>query len=370
MGVSTDFAYIYRTIDGPMRSEKTYSYIAFLCIILMMSLLVSCNNPAGNDNQDYDPITLTGDRNKLVWTDVADHYVLEIADDNAFTNPTIITVDDAVYEITYEGTHYCRVRVSAHTSEEEWSNVIHLTCTPWEIVGIDCVSIPGGSYLMGNVEGGDLIEHPTHQVTVAAFEMGVTEITQEQYLSITGTSPSFFCGECYPVQSVSWFDAARFCNQLSEKAGLTPCYDESTWECNYSVNGFRLPTEAEWEYACRAGTETAYYSGDDESDLDTVGWYKENSGETPHPVGQKAPNGYGLYDMHGNVWEWCNDWYVEDYYATSPTDNPIGPQSGTYKMERGGSWYNGAWGCRTTYRVKHLPSFAHDALGIRVIRRP
>ena len=370
MGVSAAFAFIYRIIDGSMILKKTYNHFAYLCLIFSIFLLISCNDPAGNDYQNYDPIILAKDNNTLIWTDVAEHYILEIADDDAFTNPKIITVDDASYEITHEGSHYYRVCVSTNASDQEWSNIIHYSCTPWEIVGLDYVSIPAGSYLMGDVEFGTIIERPAHQVSVSAFEMGVMEITQERYQSITGINPSYFMGEDLPVQGVSWYDAASFCNQLSEKAGLTPCYDENTFECNYSSNGFRLPTEAEWEYACKAGSETAYYTGNDESDLDVAGWYSNNSNETPHPVGQKLPNGFGLYDMHGNVWEWCNDWYSEDYYATSPTDDPTGPESGTYKMERSGSWYNGCWGCRSTYRVKHLPSFLHDALGFRVIRRP
>jgi len=155
-------------------------------------------------------------------------------------------------------------------------------------------------------------EKPAHSVTLTQpFYMGKYEVTQAQYLQIQGTNPSWFQGLTNPVDSVSWEDADAFRQQASTA----------------TKEALRLPTEAEWEYACRAGTRSVYSSGDQEADLDRVAWYDGNSKGSTHPVGEKAPNAFGLYDMHGNVWEWCSDWYAEDYYATCPAIDCPRPNS-------------------------------------------
>ena len=142
----------------------------------------------------------------------------------------------------------------------------------------------------------------------------------------------------FPVEKVSWDDAVEFCKKLSAKEGQT----------------YRLPTEAEWEYACRAGSKTRYCFGDDESLLGEYAWFGEQRSEGgTHPVGEKKPNAWGLYDMHGNVWEWCQDWYDEDYYAKSPKDDPTGPATGSYRVDRGGGWSSLAWSCRSSYRGRY-----------------
>ena len=165
-----------------------------------------------------------------------------------------------------------------------------------------------------------------HEVTITKpFYMGKYVVTQEQYEAIMGNNPSHFKGAQNPVEMVSWDDAQAFCQKLSKKSGKT----------------VRLPTEAEWEYACRAGTSTKYYSGDSEEDLKRVAWYEANSNDTTHPVGQKEPNKFGLYDMHGNVWQWCQDWYG-DYTANEVAD-PQGPAQGASRVLRGGSWYHDPW---------------------------
>ena len=169
------------------------------------------------------------------------------------------------------------------------------------------VAIPSGNFQMGSLEGGSN-EQPIHAVALSAFYMSSTEITQGQFQARMGTNPSYFTGDdSRPVENVTWFDAVTFCNMLSTNQGLEPCYNLSTWTCDFSKNGYRLPTEAEWEYACRAGTTTRYHTGDNESNLALAGWYGGNSSSTLHPVAQKQGNPWGLYDMHGNVWEWCND---------------------------------------------------------------
>ncbi|MFC1561009.1 SUMF1/EgtB/PvdO family nonheme iron enzyme [Candidatus Latescibacterota bacterium] len=233
----------------------------------------------------------------------------------------------------------------------------------------EMVSIPAGNFQMGSTTG-EAYEQPVHTVTLSAFEMSTTEITQGQYTAIMGSNPSYFTGDDnLPVEMVDWYDAVKFCNRLSDRVGLEQCYDESTWECDFSKTGFRLPTEAEWEYACRAGTTTKYYTGDTESDLARAGWYSGNSGSKAHPVGQKESNAWGLYDMHGNIWEWCHDWYDSEYYTKSPTNNPTGIQSGLYRVNRGGRWDYSAGGCRSAMRAGHDPNLKHNTLGFRIVRR-
>ncbi|HUU28172.1 MAG TPA: SUMF1/EgtB/PvdO family nonheme iron enzyme [archaeon] len=236
------------------------------------------------------------------------------------------------------------------------------------IQGVVMVAVPGGSFQMGS-ETGESSERPVHAVALDAFWISVTEVTQRQYKAVLGERPSNFTGnDSLPVEGVSWFDAVTFCNTLSSLAGLEPCYDLETWKCDFTKNGFRLPTEAEWEYACRAGTGTRYYTGDEESDLERTGWYAGNSGESTYPVGQKEANGWGLYDMHGNVFEWCNDWWFEDY-SSSGQVNPAGPAAGTYRVLRGGCWYVEAEYCRAAARTNSGPSTKSDFIGFRVVRR-
>ena len=234
---------------------------------------------------------------------------------------------------------------------------------------ITLVSVPAGSYEMGDHDGED-DEKPVHTVTLDAFEMSTTEITQSHYKALTGNNPSHFAGDGrLPVERVTWYDAAKFCNMLSVKEGLPACYNEETWECDFTKAGFRLPTEAEWEYACRAGTSTEYYTGDTESDLARAGWYGDdegNSDERPHPVAQKEPNAWGLYDMHGNVWEWTNDFFGS--YGSEPAHNPKGPESGSYSVMRGGSWLNRANYCRSYFRINDRSERTGYFTGFRIVR--
>jgi formylglycine-generating enzyme required for sulfatase activity len=221
-------------------------------------------------------------------------------------------------------------------------------------IGMKFKPILGGTFTMGDANG-DADEAP-HQVTLTrAFELGVYEVTQEQYKKVMGTTPSEFKGPQNPVEMVSWDDAVEFCRNLSampaeKKAGYI----------------YRLPTEAEWEYACRAGTTTKYCFGDSDSALGDYAWYDENSGNTTHPVGGKKPNPWGLYDMHGNVWEWCQDWYG-DYPSGSVTD-PQGVKSGSPRVNRGGSWYDTALYARSAARDGYSPDLRFYDLGFRVLR--
>jgi formylglycine-generating enzyme required for sulfatase activity len=232
------------------------------------------------------------------------------------------------------------------------------------------VLLPGGTFMMGDK---DQIDAPPHEVTVSAFYIDKYLATQEQYEKLMGDNPSRWKGKTNPVEQMRWSDAVRFCNARSEAEGLEPCYDLNTWKCNFDATGYRLPTEAEWEYACRAGTTTAYFFGDDESKLKAYAWYQDNSGGRPRPVGQKPANPWGLYDMHGNVWEWCNDFYKVDYYQESPSEDPRGPQTGETKVLRGGAWKFSAESCRSGYRYNENPGYAdvcfgYDIYGFRCVR--
>ena len=238
-----------------------------------------------------------------------------------------------------------------------------------KVHGITMVSIPAGNFQMGTNDTDYSwleLSRPVHSVTLSAFQMGQTEITQAQYEAVMGTNPSRFTGDNRrPVERVNWYNAVTFCNKLSEAAGLEPCYDLSTWECDFMKNGFRLPTEAEWEYACRAGTTTKFYTGNSESALDRAGWYYSNSDNTTHAVRGKEANSFGLYDMHGNVWEWCNDWWHS--YSSENANDPKGPSTGSSRVSRGGSWRDFASYCRSADRSSG-PVGRYRYIGFRVVR--
>jgi formylglycine-generating enzyme required for sulfatase activity len=238
--------------------------------------------------------------------------------------------------------------------------------------GVEMVLIPTGSFEMGNRHGRE-DEKAVHQVSVAAFWMDKTEVTQAEYERHALPNPSHFKGANLPVEQIKWGDAAKYCNLRSTEDGLQPCYNAEA-ECNFEATGYRLPTEAEWEYACRAGSETAYSFGRDSAKLSQYAWFHDNAAQTTHPVGQKKPNRWGLYDMHGNVAEWCNDIYDPAYYTHSPAANPQGPAEGSQNVLRGGSWKSTAEALRSSYRLGETPGFsdaclARDAIGFRCVRK-
>jgi sulfatase modifying factor 1 len=228
-------------------------------------------------------------------------------------------------------------------------------------IGMQFALIPAGEFQMGSPQSETHRDNDEsqHRVRITKpFYLGVYEVTQAEYEKVMGTNPSDFNGATLPVENVSWEDATAFCRKLSEKEGKT----------------YRLPTEAEWEYACRAGTTTPFSfasglngtqancDGNYPYGTETKGPYKEQT----VPVGSYAPNAFGLYDMHGNVWEWCQDWYDKDYYQGWPTDDPQGPPTASYRVYRGGGWCNYLRRCRAAYRDWCSPSYLHDSLGFRV----
>ena len=239
--------------------------------------------------------------------------------------------------------------------------------------GIEMALLPAGAFLMGD-ENGDPDEKPAHQVQVSAFYLDTREVTQKAYESLIQQNPSQFKAPEKPVEQVDWYHAVLYCNMRSLKEGLKPCYDPKTLACNFEADGYRLPTEAEWEYACRAGTPSRYSFGSDAAKLRASAWFKANADRTTHPVGQKAPNPWGLFDLHGNVAEWCHDVYSETYYQKHEANNPRGPATGDKRVLRGGSWRTSEEGCRSSARYSETPRFADacfgsDAYGFRCARR-
>ena len=233
------------------------------------------------------------------------------------------------------------------------------------------IQIPGGRFTMGDPSG-EVDERP-HEVQLDPFTMDEFLVTQEEFERVTGENPARWRGSRNPVEQVRWSDAVRYCNARSSAEGFQPCYDLETWACDLGASGYRLPTEAEWEYACRAGTGSRYVFGAEPKKLKHYAWMKENSGGRSRPVGKKLPNAWGLYDMYGNVWEWCNDFYAVDYYEESPKANPKGPEEGDNKVLRGGCWKSGPEECRSSYRYNEAPGytdicFGYDIYGFRCVR--
>jgi formylglycine-generating enzyme required for sulfatase activity len=221
----------------------------------------------------------------------------------------------------------------------------------------EMVSIPAGEFMMGS-ENGEEDEKPVHKVTLSAFAMDKYEVTNEKYFTyecLTGRvkdyktwagKHSFSENPLCPVVDVIWNDAKAYADWMRMK----------------------LPTEAQWEFACRAGLTGEYCFGDNVDMLDAYAWYDSNAGGKAHPVGEKKPNKLGLYDMHGNVREWCDGWYNEKYYSNSPFDNPTGPENGIYRELRGGSWFFGWQNCRSAHRMRGYPLNRDDVMGFRVVR--
>ena len=237
--------------------------------------------------------------------------------------------------------------------------------------GFEMVLVEAGSFEMGSTSGRSA-EQPVHTVNITRpFYISRCEVTCEQYSEFRSDAG----GGNHPV-GVGWYDAVEYCNWLSERAVLTPCYElkRITTECDFSANGYRLPTEAEWEYAACGGPRSQGYVYVGGNTPDEVAWYGENSDDQSHPVGQKKPNELGLYDMSGNLMEWCWDWYTKDYYASSPSNDPKGPKLAStsfrdaIKVLRGGNFQGAASALRTTFRTYAAPGFGDSGSAIRLVR--
>ncbi|MBO4858040.1 MAG: SUMF1/EgtB/PvdO family nonheme iron enzyme, partial [Treponema sp.] len=258
----------------------------------------------------------------------------------------------------------------------------------------DFVFVEGGTFSMGSTSG-DSDEKPVHNVTLSSFYICDHELTQGEYVTVIGTNPSNFKSspaseevqENRPVEYVSWFDTIYFCNKYSESVGLTPCYkvngnaNVTSWSytphngnsisgtitCDMTANGYRLPTEAEWEYAAKGGNQSNGYTYSGSNNIDSVAWYTSNSNSKTHEVKKKSANELGLFDMNGNVWEWCWDCYTSSYSNESVTD-PCGNSSGSIRVLRGGSWGGLATGCRSAVRLNNDPYYRNSSYGFRLVR--
>lgn len=242
--------------------------------------------------------------------------------------------------------------------------------------GVEMVYLPGGEFTMGS-NSGNPDEAPAHKVKLTAFLMDKFEVTQEMFAKAQVPNPSHWNeNPKRPVERVRWQDAKQYCNERSLLEKLKPCYDEKTWECDYTADGYRLPTEAEWEYACKAGADSAYDFGQADK-LRQYAWFGENAGEQTHAAGQKKPNRWGLYDMYGNVSEWCEDVYSPTYYKESPPSDPGGPPNpgkDVKRVMRGGNWKSSADMCRASFRQGQKTGdtdacFYTDYCGFRCVRR-
>lgn len=265
--------------------------------------------------------------------------------------PVVVTVRQAGIDATFSGIGF--------DDDEDWNGNHHddgnLENKTFTVNGVsfDMIAVEGGTFIMGATaeQGSDAFfdEKPPHQVTLSSYYIGKTEVTQELWQAVMGSNPSDFKGDKKPVERVSWNDCQEFITKLNSLTGQK----------------FRLPTEAEWEYAARGGNNSKGYKYSGSNDIDDVAWHTENSNSTTHDVGQKVPNELGIYDMSGNVWEWCQDWYEE--YSSSAQTNPIGPNSGSSRVLRGGSWDDDASYCRSSCRIDCNPDSRNFYFGINYL---
>jgi len=238
----------------------------------------------------------------------------------------------------------------------------------------EMVELPGGDFLMGSPDGDDMAgddEKPQHRVRVSGLRIARTQVTAGLWREVMGGNAEPGDPEL-PAANLTWYQALDFCNRLSRRHGYRPCYRERGfgkrrgWVCDWRADGYRLPTEAEWEYGCRAGTSTRFGFGDDPAALGDHAWYAANSGRKTRPVATRRPNRWGLFDMHGNIWEWCWDWYGP-YGAEAQTD-PRGPAQGTGRVLRGGSFVYSPVRLRSAFRDIIRPEFRLQFSGFRCVR--
>jgi formylglycine-generating enzyme required for sulfatase activity len=384
-----------------INTAKKHSFLAITIVTAILFSFIACEE--GYTPPPPDPVPVIGidlDKDTLSLikgeTEKLTAAINPINADNttvtwSSSKTSVATVHNGVVTAVSSGITVITVTTADGGKTAKCNVYVYIKGTSTQ--GLEMMQIPAGDFIMGQIG----LAAPTHKVTLSGFYMGKYQVTQEQYQAVIGTNPSDFktsgtsvTGESgtpgkLPVENVSWYDALVFCNKLSVKEGLSPAYSisgstdpadwgtvptnsDAIWDAVIIVtgsNGYRLPTEAQWEYACRAGTTTAYNTGDTVSD--NTGWYGKNSNSMTHRVGLKPANAFGLYDMHGNVFEWCWDWH--GVYVSAAQTNPVGASSGSYRVIRGGSWLNvSADNLRSAYRGSHAPNSWFMDLGFRLIR--
>jgi formylglycine-generating enzyme required for sulfatase activity len=322
-----------------MKNNHKNILLALLLILAAPGITAAASNPRGDINGDG-------------YVNVADVTVL--ISHILGNNPT---VDDTQVDVNRDG----QVNVADVTTLISYI-LGNITFPPepeeFTVNEVTFVMMPveGGTFTMGATaeQGNEASERelPTHQVTLSSYSIGQTEVTQELWESVMGYNPSYFKGPQLPVENVSWEDCQLFIAALNEITGRE----------------FHLPTEAQWEFAARGGNpgKDNHYLYAGGNDIYDVAWYNENSMEKTHPVGGRAPNELGLYDMSGNVWELCNDWYGGQYYRESPAKDPIGPPFGSTHVCRGGCWFNRIRYCRVSSRGCNTQSSSNNGLGLRL----
>lgn len=338
-------------------------------VLLLLFSMIAC----GKKNQKQDgsidvesrthtgAIELESDFSGEIYLD--DEYMKDISPSEAITLNDVpvgehtVTLEYAGKTLTQEIT-VNRNEKSFHSFKES-------------IKSIKMTRIDGGSFWMGDRDG-ESDELPVHQVNVSSFLMGTYQITQKEWQSVMGYNPSRFKGDNLPVDNIDWYEAVKFCNKLSSLEGLTPCYSGSgvNTKCNWNADGYRLPTEAEWEFAATGGNNSNEYTYSGSGSIGSIGWYSGNAGGRTKAVGSKKPNELGIHDMTGNVWEWCWDWHDEYYYSNSPSRDPKGADSGKERVFRGGAYNSAAVHCRSANRGFIYPDKPGNiVLGLRVAKK-
>jgi formylglycine-generating enzyme required for sulfatase activity len=399
--------------DIEMKAKKNNGIGRMFAVVVLLGLVFTgCSGGGGGGGGD--PVAVTG------VTLIPKTLALLVGGEPETLTPTVSPANATNKAVTWSSNDEEVATVSANglvtavaegeatitvtTADGGFSDTCAVTVHPSVIQEIanNMLQITGGTFTMGSPAGeaGRNSDETEHSVTLTKnFKMSKFQVTQEQYEAVTGSNPSNFktaiTGEDgtpgkLPVERVSWYDAIVFCNKLSMMEGLDPVYSisdstdpddwgavptssDATWNAVVMVpntNGYRLPTEAEWEYACRAGKTTAFNDGNDDytdaTEVGKVAWYTSNAGSKTHQVGLKTPNDYGLYDMHGNVYEWCWDWYGT--YASGAQSDPDGAVTGAYRVMRGGYWGDSARYLRSAYRYISDPDFRGHYIGFRLVR--
>ena len=361
---------------------KIYLFLSLLTIAMMFLLLLNCVSPTENVDKIPPSVDILSPKNNsIVWGVVTvtciatDDIGLDKAELFLNGKSTRIIDNTVPFQLKWNTQGYVNnlytitVRVYDINKNKTDSKPINLNVV--NPAPISMIFVAGGTFAMGDIWGnGENDELPIHNVTVDSFYIGRYEITQAQWDTIMGNNPSNFQGDNRPVERITWFEAIDFCNSLSIHEGLTSCYsiDSGNVICDFMANGYRLPTEAECEFAARGGNLSMnhIFSGEDVPEI--VAWYNLNSDDSTHEIATKQPNELGIYDMSGNVWEFCWDWYGN--YSTSSQTNPAGPSNGTFKVIRGGAFNESSNGIRASEREKEIPNTlgVNNYIGFRVAR--
>jgi len=314
--------------------RKLIKYMAYVILVAMIHIIIACSPPSKTK------------QNIIANTLEITH---EEISGNISSKLEVTGISDILPEPVPE---ICQESITKKIAEEVSTGQSQVSS-----ISANYVLIPSGVFQMGN-NNGDSDEAPPHPVTVNAFYIGKFEVSQKEYIAIIGKNPSSFKGDSLPVENISWYDAVEYCNRLSAKEGLQPAYhgEGDDISCNFAASGYRLPTEAEWEYAAGGG-KTVTYSGS--NNADAVAWFNVNSDGKTQKIGTKVANNMRLYDMSGNVAEWCWDWY-RSYGDESYIEKT--------RIVRGGGWGNDEWNIRVTARKHHSPLMRNSSVGFRVAR--